>query len=253
MLESNYPYDTSTEYIYIRCILLPGQDLSIKSLKLENQVLELSKVGCAVSSDGIPTSSSIPSGARNNSRSLGLRLASLGVVAIASNSITASDISQNLGSMLVDKRVQPSQAWLASSETSIVQQTNDGSPNRSSSTGASTTSLLTSVDNLIVRRDAVASDIRETSTFPVSVGTVVLLSLLGDSLHVCLDSLVLVAGTGEVLAETSRGAFPGDLGGNIDSTADGGEVRAGSREDGVKLDSLVIGSETSRTNTNVTR
>lgn len=225
----------------------------ISHLEAKNQILQLSKVGCTITSDRIPSGSGIPSGTGHNTGSCRLRLSGLGVVAITSNGVTTSDVSQHLWSILVNKRVQPSQAWLASSETGIVEQTDNGSPNRSSSTGTSACTLLTSIDNLIVGRDTVSSNIREASAFPVGVRAVVLLCLLGDSLHVRFDSLVLVAGSGEVLAETTRRTFPGDFGGDINGTADGGEVRAGGREDGVELDSLVVRAETSSTNADIAR
>lgn len=221
-------------------------------LETKNQSLEFLEVRCPVSRRGIPSLSGIPSSAQDDARSSRLTAAGLCVHPVASHGVPASNIGQDLRTILVDQGVQPSQGRLARPEARVIQQAHEARPDRGCRARASTGRRLAGVDDLVVWADAVSSHVWEASAREIGVLAIVGKSGVGDGLEVLRDGGVLVRGAREVAAEAARASVPGNFRRDIDRAADGCEIRACGGENGVELDGLVVRGQASCSHSEIT-
>lgn len=221
-------------------------------LEAKHDLLQLLKVRCTVTCGRVPTRSTVPCSARNNTTAND-RSAGLAINTVAANGLTTSDIVQTLVPQKVDERIQESESGLSGRKTGIIQQRNDTSKDGRGSRGTSTGLEFAATNNLVIRKQTVGSNVRETTPLEVGVLGVVFNGGLVQKTEVVPNCFFLVPSTGEVSAEPTGAGSPSDFRSDRLGTSHCCKERASSGENGIEL-SLVraVVAAASCTNTKVT-
>ena len=156
---------------------------------------------------------------------------------VASNTLAKRNIIQGREANGIEQWIDESKGrFLPSSESGIVEETKDGCDNRRSGRCSSRRREFTSIYDLVVRTYAVRADIRESTSSEIGIRGVVLLDSRTDvKVQVRLNSEFLICGTGEVVAEATRAAYPSLFWAHRDSSSDSGDIWTSARELGCEL------------------